>query len=365
MGFSKPWPKPGPPSLAGKTAADRTTSENRPFVEQALHIFMDQQRTEHLVWAENARGLAIFLVVLGHAAIPAQVKAAIYGFHMHLFFFLSGLFFSARLPFGSTTAKKARTLILPYLLYGFLGYGIWLFRILVVHNAPSGINLIYPFFDILTFRSFWFLPVLFVVTLLFYPVHGLVTRKTYLPFLVMLALLHSATQAYGLTPYVGTLVHAFNALVFFGFGFLYRQHTQPSDWRIGAGAAVIFAVAFLLGYPSYGLETIGRVSNYFYAYTLAFTGIVASITLCYRIPRNPIFSFLGVNSLLIYLLHNYPGALYSRVFASMGITQSALPPVIYGLLQACTNILLLTPGILIINRFLPWTLGKSPTFKHR
>lgn len=43
-----------------------------------------------------AKGLGIFLVVLGHVPIPMWLCTPIYLFHMPLFFFLSGMFFIPR-----------------------------------------------------------------------------------------------------------------------------------------------------------------------------------------------------------------------------------------------------------------------------
>ena len=39
-----------------------------------------------------AKGIGIFLVVLGHVPIPMWLVTPIYMFHMPLFFFLSGMF---------------------------------------------------------------------------------------------------------------------------------------------------------------------------------------------------------------------------------------------------------------------------------
>ena len=49
-----------------------------------------QSRAERIAWVDGLRGIAILLVVLGHVNPP--FKKIIYGFHMALFFIISGFF---------------------------------------------------------------------------------------------------------------------------------------------------------------------------------------------------------------------------------------------------------------------------------
>ena len=181
---------------------------------------MARNQKKHIVWAENARGLAIFLVVFGHSAIPENVKAAVYSFHMHLFFFLSGLFFSSKSSFLITVRKKANTILLPYFFYSLLGYLVWIFRVKIVHGSSVNVDLLKPFLDIFAMGSFWFLPVLFLVIILFYTVHKFINIYTYIPFMLIMIFFHSMTSEYYLTPYIGVFVHSLNAIVFFAFGYL-------------------------------------------------------------------------------------------------------------------------------------------------
>jgi fucose 4-O-acetylase-like acetyltransferase len=82
---------------------------------------------------DQVKGAAIVLVVIGHAwrglytagMIPdmglyQRIDAAIYLFHMPVFFFLSGLFFSARLPLSGFVQNRSILLIWPMLLWGWV-----------------------------------------------------------------------------------------------------------------------------------------------------------------------------------------------------------------------------------------------------
>jgi len=92
---------------------------------------MSKHRIE---WLDNAKGVAIFLVVLGHVlrGLPEGsgkgeswavfVDAWIYTFHMPVFFLLSGLFIesAAAKPFGEFLDGKLRTIMYPYFVWSVL-----------------------------------------------------------------------------------------------------------------------------------------------------------------------------------------------------------------------------------------------------
>lgn len=336
-------------NLCGKLAAQPSGTYNI----ETLSV-----KTRRLVWADNARGIAIFLVVLGHAAIPEISKVFIYAFHMHLFFFLSGLFFSPGNSFHGFVAKKIRTLIFPYFFYGFFAYVVWIFRVVVMHGMVNSVDLIQPLINLLTLGEFWFLPVLFVVSVLFYKLHMYVTLPLLPVMVAACALFHYVFREYYLVPLFGIFVHAINALGFYAAGYIFRKYDLCVPAMVSVLAIVLFIVCFQFGYPVYGLETIGFIDNHAYAYTLAFCGIIAVVFISRLISHNAVLSFLGANSLLIYLLHGYPGAISSRLFRMLEMTPASLPPMGFGLLQTVINLLLLTPVIFVISRYLPWTLGR-------
>lgn len=85
-----------------------------------------------------AKGLGIFLVVLGHVPIPMWLATPIYMFHMPLFFFLSGMFFHLEEKLGYGIYKKARTLIVPYLFFAVCGNGSNMLRDLMVYHTTHG-----------------------------------------------------------------------------------------------------------------------------------------------------------------------------------------------------------------------------------
>jgi fucose 4-O-acetylase-like acetyltransferase len=311
-----------------------------------------------LAWADIGRGIAIFLVVFGHSAIPEIFKAVIYAFHMHLFFFLSGLFFSPNHSFVDFFLKKMRTLMLPYLLYGLLDYAVWIFKVIFVHGQGDSVDLIQPLENLLMLGQFWFLPVLFLVSVLFYNIYMWITLPLFPALLVSCALLHSFLQSYYIVPFVGIFAHAVNALGFYAAGYIFRKYDMKVNNLLGLLAAVLFFSLFHFGYPVYGLETIGRVHNYAYAYFLAFSGIFFIVSISNLISHNAVLSFLGANSLLVYLLHGYPGAVSSRMFRMLEMVPTSLPSVGFAFLQTMVNLLLLVPVILLILRYMPWTLGR-------
>jgi len=92
----------------------------------------DDPRLSHTVFV--ARGMAILLVLLGHAIIVAQMRFQdtlstdvlpvfnnwIYSFHMHFFFFLSGWsmkVFGKDLPILPAFGKRLNRLLIPYMVF--------------------------------------------------------------------------------------------------------------------------------------------------------------------------------------------------------------------------------------------------------
>ncbi len=159
---------------------DRTAT-SPPIVNARPKARPESRPKARLGWVDYAKGMGIFLVVLGHAlrafpdaiatsGIPAYLKTldvGIYSFHMPLFFILSGLF----LPSSSSQSpqtfltKKLATILYPYLLWSLLYGALKAFTspdisiqadLLALHSIPW-----HPI------EHYWFLCALFSYSLLY------------------------------------------------------------------------------------------------------------------------------------------------------------------------------------------------------
>ena len=85
----------------------------------------------HIRWVDQAKGIGILLVVVGHALVDRNVFMPlfrlIYAFHMPLFFFLSGYVWSSKVSACSlynVLERNFKNLLVPYLFFGFSSYFI-------------------------------------------------------------------------------------------------------------------------------------------------------------------------------------------------------------------------------------------------
>ncbi len=127
-------------------------------------------------WLDNARGIGIVLVVIGHAlgglidsslgpglTGPRQAFFLIYTFHMPLFFLLSGLLVSRRLERGARVFlwSLLPTIVLPYFIWSaFQASVIYSLGSLVNSPAESLLNTLVSL-PWSTVSQFWFLYALF------------------------------------------------------------------------------------------------------------------------------------------------------------------------------------------------------------
>lgn len=129
-------------------------------------------------WIDATRGLAIILVVFGHAAgglidasapgsLPAlrYVFLAIYTFHMPIFFFLAGLFVEQRLERGIAPffTRLLPTIVYPYFLWSILQYSL-IFALGSLVNHP--VENYWRTLVAIPWRpvsQFWFLHALFLI----------------------------------------------------------------------------------------------------------------------------------------------------------------------------------------------------------
>lgn len=75
----------------------------------------DTSAKNRLEWLDIAKGIAIFLVVVGHTVDKGTARHLIFSFHMPLFFILAGFTLRAK-PWKVVVKSSAKRLLLPYVL---------------------------------------------------------------------------------------------------------------------------------------------------------------------------------------------------------------------------------------------------------
>lgn len=336
---------------------------------------MDKNR---ITWIDIAKGIGIFLVVLGHNSIPPSIFGYIFSFHMPLFFFLSGfLLLSDRFNnFSFFFKKKFQSLILPYFYLGLIVYLYWL--VVVQKFTPFDIALLKPIADLIygstsldtIFTPLWFLPSLFLTEIMFFFVYKKFPRFYLLPVIVISILAYISTlSSFKNLPW--SINTSMIALVFFGIGFFIRNHFPEKYLQILKNNFTYILLFVLCSVWSLGFYWLNgtvdmlhnHYQNFLYFFLSAFGGIGLLIILANFIsPNTKSINFLGRSSLTILALHSIGLAISKSLVSGaqrlMNTNISDEKSLVFGLIYSLMAILIVLPIIHLINNYFPWILGK-------
>lgn len=267
---------------------------------------------ERIHYWDNLKGFLIFMVVIGHILIrydnnlADNLRVVIYAFHMPLFAYVSGIF--AAKSYNKSPDNAARTIIRMFLLYIGIETVYYYFTINIM-EVDLLKSYVYPYY------TYWWLLFILQVNLLI-PVFK--RFKPYVGIIIsMVLLLHAGTD-----PKIGKYL-SFGRLIYFlpffllGFYFNEKKVLETiKKWKyllyiIGIVAAIVLAKmpgidnTYFAGTMSYEaldqtmMEGISwRLEGYVFT-------ILISLAVLAFIPKRrlAIASFLGRNSLTIYLTH--------------------------------------------------------------
>jgi len=294
----------------------------------------NQSSNNRMYWVDNAKGIGILLVLLGHTPLPVEYKLFIYAFHMPLFFFLAGLFLNMEKPLSTFVKEKMHRLLVPYIFFAVLSYMIWFgtrHYSALASSIPSEVPLFGIFYGVGSGNwmteniPLWFLPCLFATICLLY-------LLSHLPYkLSLTAILACSVIGYNLPRWINfRLPFSFDlaliCVVFAGLGYHYRKYwltALPLSWPETAGYTVVWLLAawFNTGIlnPIQMIDINNSVfGNYFLFLIAAVSGTVITVNLAKRLLNFPALTYVGKNSISIICLHMLiylvVTVIFSRVF---------------------------------------------------
>lgn len=280
----------------------------------------------YIAWIDILKGLAIFLVVMGHFSYAngtGGIKTAIYGFHMPLFFMLAGCTAAISFKRSASSAhfwlKRCKSVLLPYTVWSFL-WGIpYCSEESLQHYSFKAHLHTFVCGDVMQ----WFLICLFVLQTI-YALYKYLTKNRgaifrFLTVFLLFSALFILHRAWGRTsdqvPY-WTLEFLTNAYIFyipFAIGVCIIEHPDFFKSIFLNKFAIFISILVLL----FGIRLYATVSILPGNYSKIFTGVCVSLVLIKLISQCDITkianSFLknivktiilwGKYSLVIYLFH--------------------------------------------------------------
>lgn len=331
---------------------------------------------QRIEWIDLLKGIGILFVVAGHSALSPSFVGYIFSFHMPLFFFLSGYLFSAgKYPdFKSFLGKKARSLLVPYFSFALVSMVLIFLMNWFLLGAGSDIpgmvgdTLVSTRNSIAYNNPLWFLTALFCLESIYYLLRRFLSSKVLLVLAVLfLSVLGFRTSGSPILPW--TFDSAMYFLVFYAIGNLMKEKSLDGKGPDLIRQLMVFAVVlvgvrqiwelfvFEVGFLTSGLTYIGRY--FLYAVGPGMFGIAVYALVSQWLGRTKWpkagLSYLGRNSLIIMALH-YP--LFYLFDLVNNLTLGLPPSNGLGLLKTAVALCLLVPVIGLINRYMPFILGK-------
>lgn len=288
-----------------------------------------------------AKGIAIILMVIGHAEAPELLTNFIYTFHMPLFFITAGYFFSTKYLSDPWTfcAKRFKGLYVPFVKWSILflllhnvfhhfgilneQFGNWTGGVTHPYTLKTFVDRLVMIFtsmngyDEFMAGAFWFFRGLLVASILFLVLFKLLDGHTRLKptHAVMLicvgALAFTALRiGFGLKlryiPNGG--MREIWGLFFFGIGFLFRQYEPKirQHWALFLAYFSLLCVAAWLHLS--GMNNNGKMID---VLTLPLTGTIGFLAVHYASTlldrregwlRNTLI-FIGENTLYVFVFH--------------------------------------------------------------
>lgn len=250
------------------------------------------------------------------------MRHILYAFHMPLFFFLSGVVFrpAKYKEFFPFLWKNIVTILIPYFIFAFLSYLVWLTG---RSHLPSYIDMGNHILNILYGNSsglffnvvLWFLPCLFITKVLFWGIYKLFpTSKQLSVVLIIISIIGYITSLLfpGIKLPLG-IETAITAVVFFGVGYLWHLYGQSVSQKINLSSPLLILILLMImislaqiNFQMYGYQIdmrLNKYSNFFLFYIAALSGIFAVVLFSLKVNSQRVLEYIGKNSLTLFVWH--------------------------------------------------------------
>ncbi|MGN1165381.1 MAG: acyltransferase family protein [Lachnospiraceae bacterium] len=147
---------------------------------------INEKQFARIGYIDVFRSIGIIFMIMGHIGYGSKFDIFIHAFHMPMFFWISGYLFNHKvkeeISFRSFVMKKAKSLLLPYFVFGLAHYLLYL-GVKIVTNHNVDVSPLFHLFSINTTglpicEALWFLTALFFTNILFFFIDRYILNDT-------------------------------------------------------------------------------------------------------------------------------------------------------------------------------------------
>lgn len=282
-----------------------------------IFSFRPAQQGKRYAWIDYAKGIAIILVVYRHVAygllhsglsvssLIVDANEMLYSFRMPLFFFLSGLFFSAGIRKRGPQnffINKVNILLYPYVLWCLIQLTLQLIFSAYTNSKREVIEYLDILIQPRNMLQQWYIFALFNVTALYLFTNVVLKLKPVMQIALGIVLLWLAPYVNSISTFYDIFLH----YIFFCLGHLtaswfFRESVQQK-LASGYGALLMLPVFLLTQYYFLRHQNM----NLFLYAIIALLGSLLVVMIAFLLAKHGKLEFLriiGFYSFYIYLLH--------------------------------------------------------------
>lgn len=337
---------------------------------------MASKRIEYL---DIAKGIGIVAVIMGHTYRMDDIKLFIYAFHVPIFFFISGLFFNPNKneSFIIFIKNKTRTLLLPYFTFYVISYLYWL--IIERHYRPNSmeINIFKPIAGLfygtdwkdymIPNGALWFLSCLFSAEVVLFLIFKVAKRTFFiLSTVIILAVIGYFISINDFPRLPLSFNSSLLAILFIYLGYLSKEKIKLVEGSnkivIATLSAVLLTIMYLISSKNGMIDMDYCVyRNPFLFVVAALLGITGIIFISKILNRNLILQYFGLNSLILFGLSEPIKRAVIGVLSKVSTIsiEHIRASVIYSIVVVIMTLLIISPVIIVFNRYLYKIIGKK------
>ena len=325
--------------------------------------------TKRIHWLDILKGIAVILVIMGHALDDTWLRTWIYSFHLGIFYFAAGYTFdiSKYKSLLEFVRKRSKGILLPYIKYSFYtilfisGWTLLKGEASLMDIVSQAWNSIVGTVIMLrgsNYQSYcWFLPALFIAECVFFVIEYYLQNKYFLKAIIC-ACCYSVGTIYQVL--CGVSLPMYLDIVPITILFIWIGHDLKNKTFCNKNICLMFlSLLFSIILSIWEYRNSIRIDIYEHSVINPAVlligylfGIMAMLGISMIIEENSVFEYIGKNSLYFYALHR-PVIFYPVRFLLSSITILSFPKysILKAFLLASITVLLLFIGRKLLDFF--------------